>query len=268
MRRRTSLLFSLAIICCARPGSANITDMLNLLRPVRPTPQTISQTPPRKLLFNGFPLMVMSGRTPESVDQVLDFYQRSFAREPAGKLPQPLHRERGQDYGTLLTIDAPLLDTIKAMQSSKQHYALTAPLRMAYARRTEPYTDYLAIWSSEPPSSAVLAPPLDGDAPGIDPPDTPRPPSGQRSFNIYEPAEGYLVVSYYVPSAPQPALESTVAALRGAGYAPDPGFANAAAAAKSSLVRLERTGRDLIVSVQPAKGQSDASTVTYLTRSR
>lgn len=267
-RRLAAVCFSVAVLCCGREGRADIRDLLQLLRPVQTTPHTLSQSAPRKLLLNGFPLKVMSGRTPESVDQVLDYYQRSFSREPAGKLPQPLQRQRGTDYGALLTVDAPLVDTMRAMHASRKHYALTAPLRMAYARRADSYTDYLAIWSDEPMAPGVLAPPIDGDAAGMDAPDTPRPPGGLRSFNVYEPAEGYLVVSYYVPSAPQQAIESTIGVLRGAGFAPDPGFANAARAKQRPMVRLERAGQDLIISVSPVKDQPEASTVTYLTRRR
>lgn len=267
-RRVACLWFCGAVLCCASASRADIRDLLGILRPVQATPQTVGQNPPRKLLLNGFPLKVMSGRTPESVDQVLDYYQRSFSREPAGKQPQPMQRQRGTDYGALLTVDAPLLDTLKAMRASRKHYALTAPLRMAYARRGDSYTDYLAIWSDEPIAPGVLMPPIDGDAAGMDAPDTPRPPGSLRSFNVYEPAEGYLVVSYSVPSAPQQALESAIGVLRGAGFAADPAFASAASSRGRPLVRLERPGQDLIVSVVAVKDQPEASTVTYLTRKR
>lgn len=267
-RRVSAFFFSASVLCCASEGRADIRDLLQLLRPVQATPQTLGQSPPRRLLFNGFPLQVMSGRTPESVDQVLDYYQRSFSREPASKIAQPMQRQRGTDYGTLLTVDAPLLDTLKALHGRRQHYAFTAPLRMAYARRADSYTDYLAIWSDSPLSVGVLVPPVDGDAAGMDAPDTPRPPGGLRSFNVYEPAEGYLVVSYYVRAAPQQALESTIGVLRGAGFSPDPAFANAANIKRRSVVRLERAGQDLLVSASPVKEQPEASTITYLTRKR
>lgn len=270
MRGLVALAAALLLLGLPRPGRASITDLLKLLRPVEAAPRTLSQSPPRKLLFNGFPLRVMSGRTPESIDAVLDFYEQSFSREPGNKPTQPMQRQHGRDFGALVTVDAPLLKTLQAMRATHQHYALTAPLRMAYARRAPDAvsTDYLAIWSEEALPAGVLAPLGSQDAPGMDAPDTPRPPAGVRSFNLYEPASGYLVVTYEVPAPPQTALASTLLLLRGAGYAPDPGFAVAAEQRGKRIVRLEQPGRDLLVSVLPRKGAADACTVTYLLRSR
>lgn len=271
MRRARALwIVLLLLLLPAGPSRASITDLLRLMRPVSAAPRTLSQSPPRKLLFNGFPITVMSGRTPESIDAVLDFYEQSFSREPHGKPTQPMQRQRGRDFGALVTVDAPLLETLQAMRATRQHYTLTAPLRMAYARRAADAvsTDYLAMWSESALPADVLAPPGEQDAPGQDAPDTPRPPAGVRSFNLHEPASGYLVVTYDVPLPPQPALESTLGVLRGAGYKPDPGFAAAAAQRGKLVVRLEQPGRDLIVSVRPRKDAPDACTVTYLLRNR
>lgn len=277
-----SFLGGFLVLIGVSPCRADITDLMRFLRPVQLAPRTLTQSPPRKLLFNGFPLHVMSGRTPESIDEVLNFYERSFSREPDGKPTQPMQRQRGKDFGSLMTVDTTLLAALQAMKR-RQHYATSAPLRMVYAHRVDeppdaaaperggPKTDYLAIWSEEAVSQDVLAPPRDRDAPGMDAPDTPRPPAGLRSFNMYEPASGYLIVSYEVPAPPQAALESTLLVLRGAGFLPDPGFAAAASAKGKRVVRLERAGgedRDLIVSVQPKRGEPDACTVTYLMRRR
>ena len=272
MRRVLSLGIGLLVLLWVSASRASITDLLQLQRPVTAPPRALSQSPPRKLLFNGFPMQVMSGRTPESVDQVIDFYEQSFSREPDGRPTQPMQRQRGKDFGSLVTVDAPLLAMLEAMHATKQHYTLSAPLRMAYAHRVAEsgavYTDYLAIWSESALSAGVLTPLPAQDAPGLDPPDTPRPPASVRSFNVYEPASGYLVVTYEVPSPPPLALEGTLLVLRGAGYLPDPGFATAANARGKRMVRLERQGRDLLVSVLPKKASPDACTVTYLTRSR
>lgn len=272
MRRALSVCLLFLILCGARAVRADITDLLNILRPVEAAPRTLSRSPPRKLLFNGHPLNVVSGRTPESIDQVLDFYERSFSREPAGKVTQPMQRQRGRDFGALVTVDAPLLPTLQAMRATRQHYTLTAPLRMAYARRAAggeaSYTDYLAIWSDEAMGKDILAPSADLDAPGMDAPDTPRPPGGVRSFNMYEPAAGYLVVSYDVPGSAQAALESTLQVLRGAGFSPDPGFAAAANAKGKRLVRMERQGQELLVSALPKKRTQEDCVVTYLVRNR
>jgi hypothetical protein len=268
MRGLIAMGAALLVLGLSRPGSANITDLLRFMRPVQAVPRTLSQSPPRKLLFNGFPITVMSGRTPESIDAVLNFYEQSFSREPHDKPTQPMQRQRGRDFGALVTVDAPLLETLQAMRATHQHYALTAPLRMAYAHRAADAvsTDYLAMWSDSALPAGVLAPPGDKDAPGMDAPETPRPPSGVRSFNLHEPASGYLVVTYDVPLPPQSALEGTLGVLRGAGYAPDPGFAAAAEQRGKRVVRLVQPGRDLIVSVRPDKKAPDACTVTYLLR--
>src|SRR4051812_17176979 len=98
MRRLIPTLCGICLLCCASAGQASILDLFSVLRPVRATPQTIKETPPRTLLWNGFPLKVMSGRTPESIDQVLDYYQDSFSRAPIGKAQQPMQRQRGRDF--------------------------------------------------------------------------------------------------------------------------------------------------------------------------
>ncbi len=271
MRRRFVFTCLMAFALASPAARANITDLLSRLgRPVPSAPRTLKESQPRQLLLNGFALHVMSGRTPEGVDAVLDFYARQFSHEEPGRPQPPMQRQRGRDFGSIVAVDAPLQDTLKRLQSDRLHWALSAPLRMSYAHRAGDYTDYLAVWSDHALPDYVLRPPIDSDAPGADIPDTPRPPGSRRSFNVQEPESGYRVVTYLVDAPPVVGLELALATLQDAGYHLDASFQAATRRRGKLLLRLERPGRDLVVSAQAEKREPGGgkSQVTYLSRER
>ena len=51
MRGGLSVCLLFLILCGSRVARADITDLLNILRPVEAAPRTLSRSPPRKLLF-------------------------------------------------------------------------------------------------------------------------------------------------------------------------------------------------------------------------
>ena len=130
--------------------------------------------------------------------------------------------------------------------------------------------EWMVHWQSAdaPLPRSVLSPPRGQDAPGSDVPGVPRPHGSLRSFNLREPSAGYAIVSYVVDAPASNALSSVVSQLRGEGFAVDGSFGTAARAADQLILRLERPGRDLLVSAHPHGGAPDRSLLVYVTRSR
>lgn len=250
-----------------RPARAAITDLFGLLRPpARQAPGTLADQPPRRLLFNGFPLQVVSGRTPASVHQVLDFYQERCHRAPAAALPPPSHREEDDESGVLVAAAGDGRELLQQMRARQLHYVHLAPVCLAFAQRQGELTDYVAVFSDLPLPPQVLTPPSGRDAPGRDLPGVPRPDGALRSFSLIEPATGYTVVSYVLAASVDSALTAVLVPLHSAGFVEDSSFAAAASASGQSLKRLEQRGQEVIVSIQPTSAQR--CLIVYVVRSR
>ena len=76
-----------------QPARADVSDLFGMLRPAVPQPpRTVSESRPRPLLLNGFPLRLLSGRTPETPGQVLDYYEQHVRHTSKGPVPPPVWR--------------------------------------------------------------------------------------------------------------------------------------------------------------------------------
>jgi hypothetical protein len=232
-------------------ADAAVLDLFDFLRLGHPQPpRTLANTPPRRLLLNGFPLQMLSGRTPESPRQVLDFYELRYRKRSQGALGAPVHRRDGDDFGLLVAADGNGEELLAQMRARKLHYVHLSPLCMVYAQKVGELTDYVAVFSDAPLPPNVLSPQNGQDAPGSDVPSVPRPAGALRSFSLSEPAVGYTAVSYIVEAPPHSAFSETVAQLRSVGWTGDSAFAQAANRSGNLMLRLERPGIDLIVSAQ------------------
>lgn len=263
-RRSLQVLLLCTPLCSQSPARAEIRDLLQLFQDARngmpEAPQTVGESAPRQLLFNGVPLRMLIGRSPQAPRDVVEFYQRRCGsgrarekgREPGSPGPQ-LMRQVGDGYAMMVDV-AP--------------FFRAAPLCMAYARRTDDGTDYMTVYSDGPLPKGVLSPSEREDAPGIDAPSVPRPHGGVRSFSLSEPATGYVIVAYAMDDAPEVALRQTINQLATVGFAIDGSFAQAASQERRLLMRLDRPGQDLIVSAQERRAASHGSLILYLARTR
>jgi len=263
-RRYFQLFLLCAPLCGAGPARAEIRDLLQLFQGARngmpEAPQTVGESAPRQLLFNGAPLRMLIGRSPQTPRDVVEFYQRRCgaglarekSREPGSPGPQ-IMRQVGEGYAMMVDV-AP--------------FFRAAPLCMAYARRTADATDYMTVYSDGPLPKGVLSPSEREDAPGIDAPGIPRPHGGVRSFSLSEPAAGYVIVAYAMDDAPEVALRQAINQLATVGFTPDGSFAQAASQERRLMMRLERPGQDLVVSAQERRAASHGSLILYLARTR
>jgi hypothetical protein len=96
----------------------------------------------------------------------------------------------------------------------------------------------------------------------------PRPHGALRSFNLAEPAAGYMLVSYLMTDPAETALRQTVKQLTAAGFATDGAFAQAASNQGHLSIRLERPGQDVLVSAFPRRKTATKSLLLYLVRIR
>jgi hypothetical protein len=262
-----SLLLSGASALLGGPARAEIRDLLSLLQGgLAEAPQSLGQSAPRQLLLNGFPLRVLVGRSLDSPRQVTDHFARSCSHSRGGGAPA--HREDGTSYSLLLGVQGEADSLKRRMAATRQHYVHLAPLCMAYAHRSEDATDYLAVWTDAPLPESVLSPSPQSDAPGSDVPGVPRPSGSVRSFSLVEPAAGYRVAAYAVENPPAVALRETVNQLAQSGFSVDAAFSRSARDRGRLIVRLERTGRDLLVSAQPLRSSAQGSLILYLARAR
>lgn len=251
-----------------RPVRADVTDLFGLLRPAVPqAPRTVSESRPRPLLLNGFPLRLLSGRTPETPQQVLDYYEQHVRRTSKGPVPPPVFRRDGEDFGLLVATEGDGEELLRQMAARKLHYVHLGPLCMVFAQQTGELTTYLAITSGTPLPAEVLMPRSGHDAPGADLPGVPRPPGSLRSFSLSEPAAGYTAVSYVADQPAESAFTDTLSTLRDAGFALDRDFGSAAYRAGSLLMRVQRGRQDLLVSAQPHHGTAQRSLILYVVRS-
>lgn len=269
LRRTLSATLLGAVLLTAAPAHADIRNLLGWLQRGQPeTPQTLGKSVPRLVELNGFPLHLQIGRTAESPRQVVDFYERSCARSHHSAGPPPLLRRDGEDASLLVGVDGDGEQVRQRMAAARQHFIHTAPLCMAYAHLAGDATDFMAVWSDAPLPPRVLSPPPQGDAPGYDIPGVPRPTGTRRSFNLVEPAVGYIIVAYVSEEQPAVAFREAVNQLVAEGFAIDGAMGRAAADAGRLLLTLDRTGQNLLISAEPRDSGAPGSLILYMGRSR
>lgn len=266
---RKAAAFSLGFLCSvlSLTARADITDLYNLLRPTFPqAPRTVAESPPRRLLLNGFPLNMVSGKTPETPRQILDFYEARARQHSKGPVPTPVFRRDGEDFGLLVAAEGEGQEILDKMTARKQHYVHLAPLSMVFAQRTGELSTYLSISSEKPLPPNVLMPPNGQDAPGADLPGVPRPPGSLRSFSLIEPSAGYTAVSYVVETSPESAFRDAITTLQSADFVVDSAFGKAAYISGNLAMHLTRGRNDLVVSASSQPSQGQRSIILYVVR--
>ena len=267
LRRSLGALLCGAALLCAAPARGDVRNLFRFLRQGPPeVPHTVAKSPPRHVELNGFPLHLLTGRSPESPRQVVDFYQGSCSRSHRGAGPPPLLRRDGEDTSLLVGVDGDGAEVRRRMEEGRLHFIHTAPLCMVYAHLTDGLTDFMAVWSDAPP--AVLSPPPRGDAPGYDIPGIPRPAGSRRSFNLVEPAAGYILVTYRSDDLPAVAFREAVGQLVAAGFVVDGALGRVAADQGRLLLTLDRPGQNLLVSAEAGESGAPGCLILYMARSR
>jgi hypothetical protein len=120
------------------------------------------------------------------------------------------------------------------------------------------------MWTDAPMAEHTLRGEAETDRPGQDLPQVPRPEGGVRALSVYEPAAGYALVSYLVPSASSPdeALQATRERLRGAGFVEDGALSSAATETSSKVAQFQNQSSTVLVEAHA--GRQVPSEVTYL----
>lgn len=260
-----------AALCSAQPAHAEIRNLFQFLQNgLGEAPQTVSESAQRKLLLNGFPLHMRIGRSQDVPGNVAEHFAQSCSRSAGSvsSIPPPLHRQQGRDYALVIGAQGNAAELWQKMRDTKQHYIFLAPLCMAYAHRSDDATDYMAVWSDAPLPPQVLSPSPGHDAPGTDAVGVPRPMGSTRLFSLVEPAAGYVIVSYSVSVPSDVALRETVSQLGQSGFTIDGHFGSAARDHGKMMIRMERSGQDVLISTQPLLSKGDGSQVMYLVRVR
>lgn len=276
MKVRRWLVVS-AVLCSiagtANRAQASVTDLVEqfsgVLRQLPKAPGTRGQDRERRLILNGQPLHLVTGRTADAVRPTLTFYRQRFEeRSRAPKLGLRLFGLQNVDdrYGSLVLIDPESREVVREVARRERDILSAGPLRMAIVQKQGDGTDYLLLWSDTPVHADALRPSIDRDAPGQDAPSTPRPPDSVRSLNLFEPAAGYGLVRYLSESPVETALQSTKERLRQAGYQEAPGFAAAAEQLGSALIQMQRPGQSVLLRARPHK--TTGSEVTYLVQAQ
>jgi hypothetical protein len=170
----------------------------------------------RTLVVNGARFRMRTGSTPDSIDTVIDAHAEPCRSRAL--TPDPVVRTRRADQGFIGCIvprDAPLLERIRALHET-QDFAALGELRFAWAMQTPTGTRYVAI-AAEGELNVPAMFPAHGDAPGIDPPGLPRPPSARRLITTWQEGQDPVLVSYLSELALAEVISRYTSALATAG---------------------------------------------------
>jgi hypothetical protein len=92
-----------------------------------------------------------------------------------------------------------LIDRLRAFVASGD-LACVGDLRFVWARRDGPETSYVALWS-EGPLAIRSAFPAQGDAPGADLPELPRPAHSVRILSAWQEQQAPMLAGYQSPGS-------------------------------------------------------------------
>lgn len=175
-------------------------------------PATDQADPARTLLVNGIALHIASAGTAAPLPDVLDIFH-ARCRERGGRFGEAFERPRGMRVGLRRLVDVPL-DGVLRLEDAERGYvacldmggaplgvgeilhraravlaegdlARIGDLRFVYAVRDGERTSYLALWT-DGPLPVYRAFPAQGDAPGDDLEQVPRPPGTRRILSAHE----------------------------------------------------------------------------------
>jgi hypothetical protein len=170
----------------------------------------------RTLVVNGARFRMRTGSTLDSIDAVIDAHAAPCR---SGVLtPDPVVRTRraAQGFiGCIVPTDAPLLERVQALHET-QDFAALGELRFAWAMQTPTGTRYVAI-AAEGELNVPAMFPADSDAPGIDLPGLPRPPSARRLLTTWQEGQDPVLVSYLSELALTEVINRYTSALAAAG---------------------------------------------------
>jgi hypothetical protein len=137
-----------------------------------------------------------SGSTQDSIDRVLD--RQSEPCRTDGPWPNPIVRTRSADQGFIGCIVPPagqsITEGLSALATTHDLAAL-GELRATWVLQGQGATRYVSVASD----GALALPsmfPSEGDAPGVDVPDLPRPPAARRLLSTWQDRTTPLIVSY------------------------------------------------------------------------
>ncbi len=257
LRPRLLLLLGATVLTGTQSARADITEFFQLMKGARSglsaAPNTTGEGAPRQVVLNGVPLHLLTGRSNDTPEDVVSHYERRCPRPKFASSQLPIRKDVGTDY-------AWMLDPTPFLQP--------APLCMAYAYNSAGLTDYIAVLSDAAVPAGALSSAENRDAPGSEAPGVPRPHGAVRSFNLAEPAAGYMMVSYLMPDSAESAFRQTVHQLTAAGFTSDGSFARAASQQGQLLIRLERTGQDVLIHAMPRRTTPSRSLIIYMARIR
>jgi hypothetical protein len=235
----------------------------------------------RSLFLNGLELRLRSTTSDLPVAAVLDHFQgicrsRSGIQAPAAVL-KDLHARAGDSPATRAWFDGvqrvesesqgalACLDTGGALSLDELaarfadfgktgDVSAIGALRYVLARRVAGKTAVLLLWT-DGALRVASAFPAQGDAPGVDPADIPRPDGTRRLLSSWESGEPYSINVYASERTPQVLLDVYRTELEQAGFA----LHRPNAAAETTLL-AERGARTIVVRASAArKGGSRVS---------
>jgi len=182
------------------------------------------QRDPRTLVLNGQAIKLSTGRAPHDLEHVLDYYEARcmqrdghFAEQLAelvegdpeileaeARILDPTLRDSTDDRGYVACLDTLSDERLEpegvaaAVERFKHSLDLSefGELRYIYAERDEQGgTFFVAFWIEGSFKVADMFPP-DGDAPGRDVADVPRPPESRRLLSSWETGKPQAVTTY------------------------------------------------------------------------
>jgi hypothetical protein len=232
---------------------------------------------PRRLYVNGLGLGLITLSTELDVTHALDRFQELCRKHGGLAVPSPLAKKLGPNLnafdgsfrqesaaqGVLACLDSghplslsELTERLTRLRDSGDLAAL-GDLRYVLARRSGATTTLLVFWTE---GSAPLLQlfPKNGDAPGRDPRDVPRPPASQRTLSAAEQGAPYALTLYRTPNqTPEQLRQWYRHELEGSGWHVREDSAGSALAA-------QRPGRSLLIAFSGGKTAGAVATVAEL----
>jgi hypothetical protein len=232
---------------------------------------------PRRLYVNGLALGLITLSTNLDVSHALDRFQDLCRKRGGLAVPSPLGNKLGANthifdgsfrqesaaQGVLACLDSghpltlsELTERLTRLRDTGDLGAL-GDLRYVLARRSGATTSLLVFWTEGSVPLFQLFPKT-GDAPGRDPNDVPRPPSGQRTLSAAEQGAPYALTLYRMPNqTPDQLRQWYRRELETSGW-------HVREDSSVSSLHAQRPGRSLLVAFSGAKTTGAIATVAEL----
>ncbi|MFT3928082.1 MAG: hypothetical protein QM778_36475 [Myxococcales bacterium] len=198
------------------------------------------RVPPRVLLVNGARLVLATGRSEQPLSAMLDHFQAHCRAESGGlhQAARAVYRSARKDLPSLidgvlrveeekeglvacLALGAKLSprELLARLERFGEHADLQelGGLRVVRVRRVDEGSFFVATWNEGPLPLADMFP-EQGDSPGDEPPDVPRPRQARRLLSAWQEGRPSGVYVYSVSAARDAVFESYVAELERGGW--------------------------------------------------